>query len=86
MMSFFHARLEHRLAEFERRIKKLPMRGPKKLPLRGLRGRRLQLLKDFQPGRLYSFPSYFATDLPDDLPEELLEDHTDENHRRNSYN
>jgi len=74
-MSFFPAKLEHR-------IKKLPMRGRKKLPLRAARGRRLSCLKQFEVGHLYTFTQYFATDLPDDLPEDLLlEDHKDEHYR-----
>jgi len=81
-MSFFPAKLEHRLAEFERRTKKLPIRDRKNLPLRGKRGRRLSYLKQFEVGHLYTFTQYFATDLPDDLPEDLLlEDHKDEHYR-----
>ena len=47
---------------------KLPMRGRKKLPLRSRQYKRLQLLKDFQPGRVYSFvPIYELDDLPEDI-------------------
>ena len=47
---------------------KLPLRGCKKLPFRGPRKRRLQLLKDFQPGRVYTFiPFYELDELPEDL-------------------
>ena len=81
-MGFFYENMEEKLASKE----KLPMRGRKKLPLRGARGRRLQLLKDFEVGHIYTFTPYFATDLSDDLPGDLLlEDHTNE-HCRTSYN
>ena len=47
---------------------KLPIRGRKKLPMRGKRGRRLQLLMDFEPGRVYTFvPMYKLDDLPDEV-------------------
>ena len=47
---------------------KLPLRGRKKLPIRGKRRRRLQLLKDFEPGRVYSFvPICELDDLPEDI-------------------
>lgn len=46
----------------------LPLRGRKRLPMRSKRYRRLQLLKDFQPGRVYSFvPMRRLDELPDDM-------------------
>lgn len=54
---------------------KLPLRGKKGkkregrkiLPLRGKCGRRLQLLREFEPGRVYTFvPMYKLDDLPDE--------------------
>ena len=81
-MGFFYEKLEEKLASKE----KLPMRGRKKLPLRGKRGRRLSYLKQFEVGHVYTFTQYFATDLPDDLPGDLLlEDHNDGQHG-NSHN
>ena len=47
----------------------LPKRGQNKLPLRSRRYKRLQLLKDFEPGRVYSFVPIYELD-------ELLEDIT----------
>ena len=77
-MGFFYEKLEEKLASKE----KLPIRDGKKLPLRAKRGRRLSYLKQFEVGHLYTFTQYFATDLPDDLPEDLLlEDHKDEHYR-----
>ena len=48
---------------------KLPLRGRKKLPFRGRRARRLNLLRQFEPGRVYTFCE--NSDL-DDLPDEVL--------------
>lgn len=47
---------------------KLPLRGRKKLPLRGRKFRRLQLLKDYQPERVYTFvPMRQLDNVPDEL-------------------
>ena len=56
---------------------KLPLRGKKGnkrkgrkiLPLRGKRGRRLQRLRDYQIGRVYTFCPFSELD---DLPDEML--------------
>lgn len=71
-MGFFHS--EH---------KRLPLKGcNKKLPLRSERARRLNHLKQFEAGRLYTFLAYYTTTLPDDLPYNLLtEEHQSEQHR-----
>lgn len=46
---------------------KLPLRGRKKLPMRSRKFKRLQLLKEFQPGRVYSFvPMYQLDSLDED--------------------
>ena len=58
-MSFFYSKLEHQTK------KKLPIRG-RRLLLRGARKRRLQLLREFEVGRVYTF--YEIAEL-DDLPE-----------------
>ena len=44
----------------------LPKRGQNKFPLRSRRYKRLQLLQDFEPGRVYSFA---PIDELDELPE-----------------
>lgn len=52
---------------------KLPIRGrKKKLPLRGKRGRRLQLLREFEVGRIYTFPEFWRLDFP--RPDEYMLD------------
>lgn len=45
---------------------KLPPQRRKKLPYRGPRAKRLECLRQFEVGRLYTF------DLPDDVPYDLL--------------
>ena len=47
---------------------RLPLRGRrKKLPLRGKRGRRLNLLREFEVGQVYTFVAmHELDDLPDD--------------------
>lgn len=55
---------------------KLPLRGRKKLPLRGRRGQRLKLLRQFEVGRLYTFPEFWRLDLPTEIPEDLLLEET----------
>ena len=71
-MSFYHAKPAN-----------LPLPGRAKLPYRGRRRRRLEHLKLFEVGHLYTFTQYFAADLPEDLPKDLLlEDHTNGHHRK----
>ena len=56
-MGFFHSDMKN----------KLPLRGRKKLPLRSRKFKRLQLLKQFKPGRVYTFVPFSELDeLPDD--------------------
>lgn len=54
-MSFFYSESEP----------KLPLRGRKMLPIRGKRGRRRQLLRQFEIGHVYTFPEYWRLNLPD---------------------
>ena len=43
----------------------LPMRGPRKaLPMRSRKFRRLQLLKDYRVGRVYTFPAFYNWEIP----------------------
>ncbi len=49
--------------------RKLPLRGRNRLPMRSKRHRRLQLLREFQPGRIYTFCPHRELD---DVPDELL--------------
>lgn len=64
---------------YEATKKRLPLRGRNKLPLRSRRSKRLQLLKDFQPGRVYSFvPIYELDDLPEDTTLWADDDWSDE--------
>ncbi len=60
-MGAFFSKLEHQTK------KKLPIRGRKRLLFRGPRKRRLQLLKEFEVGRIYTFcPISELEDLPDE--------------------
>lgn len=70
-MGFFHSDMKN----------KLPLRGRKKLPLRGKRARRLKLLRQFEVGRVYTFPEYFRLDVPEDWPEDLLLEETHDHYR-----
>ena len=45
---------------------KVPRRGKNKLPRRGRRGRRLSLLREFEVGKIYTFPEFWDVDLPAD--------------------
>ena len=58
---------------------KLPIRGRKRLPLRGRKFKRLQLLKQFKPGRVYTFvPFSELDDLPEDITLWADDDWSDE--------
>ena len=71
-MGFFHANET-----------RLPKRGGNKLPLREKRGKQRKDLKQFEVGHLYTFTEYFAADLPEDLPHDILVEDLTDGQRRN---